>query len=61
MPAPRISGRLAVVPAREHAEVHRRLPLQSWMAPTHAQLIRLGPAKLTGRRLLLRERRHPTR
>ncbi|MFI7065260.1 pyridoxamine 5'-phosphate oxidase family protein [Kribbella sp. NPDC050124] len=44
-------GRLSVVPANEHAEVHRRLPVQSWVARTDAQLIRLGLGRITGRRL----------
>jgi nitroimidazol reductase NimA-like FMN-containing flavoprotein (pyridoxamine 5'-phosphate oxidase superfamily) len=54
-------GRLSVVPAEEHAEVHRRLPLHSWAAPTHAHLIRLGLGKLTGRRLLPWGQRQPAR
>lgn len=44
-------GHLSVVPAEDHAEVHRRLPLHSWASPTHAHLIRLGLEQLTGRRL----------
>jgi uncharacterized protein len=47
-------GHLSVVPAENHAEVHRRLPLRSWATPTHAQVIRLGLEDLTGRRLLPR-------
>jgi uncharacterized protein len=52
-------GRLSVVPADEHAEVHRRLPLHSWAGPTDAHLIRLGLEKLTGRRLPALQRPHP--
>ena len=51
-------GHLSVVPAEEHADVHRRLPLQSWLGPTDAHLIRLGLEKLTGRRLLALQRPH---
>ena len=54
-------GHLAVVPAEDHAEVHRRLPLQSWASPTDARLIRLGIERLTGRRLQTFQRPHPAR